>query len=71
MEKIPEIYIVSDSVGETAESVAKATIAQFDEDIEITRIPFVRHTEQIKRIVQEASESGAMICNRKIKKKGN
>ena len=63
MEKIPEIYIVSDSVGETAESVAKATIAQFDEDIEITRIPFVRHTEQIKRIVQDASESGAMICH--------
>lgn len=63
MEKIPEIYIVSDSVGETAESVAKATIAQFDEDIEITRIPFVRHTEQIKRIVQDASENGAMICH--------
>lgn len=63
MERSPEIYVVSDSLGETAESVAKATIAQFNEDIEIIRVPFVRHAEQIKRIVEDASERKAMICH--------
>lgn len=63
MERSPEIYVVSDSLGETAESVAKATIAQYDEEIEIIRVPFVRHAEQIKRIVEDASENGAMICH--------
>ncbi len=35
MSKLPQIYVVSDSLGETAESVAKATISQYDADIEI------------------------------------
>ena len=43
MNKIPEVYVVSDSLGDTAESVAKATISQFDEDIDIVRVPFIRH----------------------------
>ena len=42
MNKIPEVYVVSDSLGDTAESVAKATISQFDEDIDIVRVPFIR-----------------------------
>ena len=42
MSKIPEVYVVSDSLGETAESVAKATISQFDEDIDVVRVPFIR-----------------------------
>ena len=43
LSKIPEVYVVSDSLGETAESVAKATISQFDEDIDVVRVPFIRH----------------------------
>ena len=52
--KIPEVYVVSDSLGETAESVAKATISQFDEDIDIIRVPFIRHAEQIQKVIDEA-----------------
>ena len=42
MAKQPQVYVVSDSLGETAESVAKATIGQYDTDIEIHRVPFIR-----------------------------
>ena len=50
MAKQPQVYVVSDSLGETAESVAKATIGQYDTDIEIHRVPFIRHTDQIEKI---------------------
>lgn len=63
MEQIPAIYVVSDSLGETAESVAKATIGQYEQDIEIHRVPFIRHVEQIEKIIDEAAERGAMVCH--------
>ena len=59
MSKLPQIYVVSDSLGETAESVAKATISQYDADIEIHRVPFVRHSDQIEKIVDDAAAQGA------------
>lgn len=63
MSKIPEVYVVSDSLGDTAESVAKATVSQFDENIDIIRVPFIRHTEQIQRVIDEAAERGAVVCH--------
>ena len=37
------IYAISDSLGETAEAVARATASQYDkEQIEIVRIPLYR-----------------------------
>ena len=63
MSKIPEVYVVSDSLGETAESVAKATISQFDEDIDVVRVPFIRHAEQIQKVIEEAAEHGAVVCH--------
>lgn len=63
MAQIPAIYVVSDSLGETAESVAKATIGQYEQDIEIHRVPFIRHVEQIEKIIDEAAERGAMVCH--------
>lgn len=63
MTKIPEVYVVSDSLGDTAESVAKATVSQFDENIDIIRVPFIRHTEQIQRVIDEAAEHGAVVCH--------
>ena len=56
MAKQPQVYVVSDSLGETAESVAKATIGQYDTDIEIHRVPFIRHTDQIEKIIDEANK---------------
>ena len=53
MSETKTLYVVSDSIGETAEKVAKATISQFDQDaMDIVRIPFVRHTEQIRNIIE-------------------
>ena len=61
MSKLPQIYVVSDSLGETAESVAKATISQYDADIEIHRVPFVRHGDQIEKIINDAAAQGAVM----------
>ncbi len=63
MGKPTQIYVVSDSLGETAESVAKATIGQYDADMEIHRVPFIRHTEQIEKIIEEAAKEGAIVCH--------
>ena len=36
------IYAISDSLGETAEAVARATASQYDkEQIEIVRVPYI------------------------------
>ncbi|MBI9015298.1 MAG: kinase/pyrophosphorylase [Clostridiales bacterium] len=48
------IYIVSDSIGETAEYVARATAAQFDREYEIVKFPFVREKSQIAEVLDEA-----------------
>ena len=63
MSKIPEVYVVSDSLGDTAESVAKATISQFDENIDVIRVPFIRHAEQVEKVVEEAAEHHAVVCH--------
>lgn len=59
----PVIYIVSDSIGETAELVGKAAASQFDSGgAEIRRVPYVSHPEEIPEIVaQAAQESGVII----------
>ena len=59
----PIVYAVSDSIGETAESVVKATISQFvEQNFEVVRVPYVKDKEQIDRLVQEAAEHNAVIC---------
>lgn len=42
------IYAVSDSIGETAEQVAKATACQFREEIEVIRVPYLKKVEDLK-----------------------
>lgn len=58
MAKQPQVYVVSDSLGETAESVAKATIGQYDTDIEIHRVPFIRHMDQIEKLLMKRHRRG-------------
>lgn len=55
------IYIVSDSIGETAEYVARATAAQFDRDYEIVKFPFVREKSQIEEVIEEAQAHHSII----------
>ncbi len=55
-------FVVSDSVGETAELVARAALSQFDfKNYEIRRYSFVSETEQIKEMMVEADPSNTVI----------
>jgi len=59
----PIIYAVSDSIGETAESVVKATTSQFvEEKFDIIRAPYVKDKLQIDQIMEEAANHKAVIC---------
>lgn len=56
------IYIISDSIGETAEQVSKAGISQFEtENYEIRRFPFITEKNQIIEILEEAKGENAVI----------
>lgn len=59
-----QVYIVSDSVGETGEIVVRAALSQFIkrfEKVELTRFPHTTTIEQIDQIVKFAIESKAVI----------
>lgn len=56
------IYVISDSIGETAEQVAKAAAAQFSIPIsQIIRIPYVSEENAINKIILEAKEYNSII----------
>ncbi|WP_022794959.1 pyruvate, water dikinase regulatory protein [Marinococcus halotolerans] len=59
----PVVYVVSDSVGETAELVVKAAASQFGEDgMEVRRIPYVEDEGTVEEVIQLAKEAKAMIA---------
>ncbi|HBT65076.1 MAG TPA: phosphoenolpyruvate synthase regulatory protein, partial [Ruminococcaceae bacterium] len=61
MEKI-NIYAVSDSVGETAEQVARAVMKQFDvAEFNIRRFSYVNDKEAIDNIISRALEENSFI----------
>lgn len=45
------IYAVSDSIGETAEQVAKATASQFNSEIQVKRISYIKDIEEAKKFI--------------------
>lgn len=48
----PVVYVVSDSVGETAELVVKAAASQFSSaGLEVRRIPYVEDKETIEEVI--------------------
>ncbi len=56
------IYVVSDSIGETAELVVRAVASQFDNHlIDVHKYPYVEDKEAIDEVVASAKESQAMI----------
>jgi regulator of PEP synthase PpsR (kinase-PPPase family) len=63
-EKIkPIVYIVSDSVGETAELVTKAAASQFDiNQIEIRRVPYVEDIGTINEVINMAKDPDSIIA---------
>lgn len=56
------IYIVSDSVGETGEMVARAAISQFETDNwELRRFPHMDDVKKIEKIIVEAASLNSVI----------
>ncbi|WP_411953468.1 pyruvate, water dikinase regulatory protein [Alkalibacillus sp. S2W] len=61
-------YIVSDSVGETAELMVKAAVSQFAKsEMRIQRIPYVEDLETLDEAVQTAKESDGLIAYTLVK----
>lgn len=59
----PIIYVISDSIGETAEFVVRAAASQFNGgDVHIRRVPYVDSKEAISEILQAAKEDSAMVA---------
>ncbi len=57
------IYAVSDSIGETAQQVAKAAVSQFtlnEDEYYIRRFPFVRTEENLIGVLESAKKNNAM-----------
>lgn len=57
-----KVYVVSDSAGETGESVVRAAATQFHpQQVEILRIPFVQDQRSVDKVIQEAKLGGGTI----------
>lgn len=62
MSKKYRVYVISDSLGETAEMMARAAAEQFmGNEYEIKRYPFVNNEEQIMEIVEDASNHKSLV----------
>ncbi len=59
----PNVYVVSDSIGETAELVVKAALIQFNNGCyKLQRIPYVDDEGTIMEVIELAKENNAMIA---------
>ncbi len=62
MDKNITVYVLSDSIGETGEQVAKAAISQFNpEKYEVRRFPYITDENQIYEIFQEAKSEHSIL----------
>jgi [pyruvate, water dikinase]-phosphate phosphotransferase / [pyruvate, water dikinase] kinase len=58
----PAVYIVSDSLGETADQVAKAALSQFDPHVfRVVRMPKISSAGQIEGIVHAAAHDACIV----------
>lgn len=58
------IFVLSDSLGETAEAVARACVSQFDKEvIDIVRIPYINSESQIEEALEETALKGGVLCH--------
>ena len=59
----PIVYIVSDSIGDTAEFVVNAVASQFDSGrVELRRESFLTDVERLKEVIKEAAGNKSMIA---------
>ncbi|AOM81836.1 pyruvate, water dikinase regulatory protein [Salisediminibacterium beveridgei] len=58
----PTVYVLSDSIGETAEHVAKAVASQFPAtDFRYRRIPYISDHADIDEVIRRASEQPSIL----------
>jgi [pyruvate, water dikinase]-phosphate phosphotransferase / [pyruvate, water dikinase] kinase len=58
----PAVYIVSDSLGETADQVVKAALSQFDSDVfRVIRMPKISSASQVRALLTAAEDEGPVI----------
>ncbi|MEW8955683.1 pyruvate, water dikinase regulatory protein [Clostridium sp.] len=50
------VYAVSDSIGETAELVALASCRQFEENIQVKRVPYVKSFEDVEEFIKSLDD---------------
>lgn len=63
LKHLPGVYIVSDSIGETAEMVVRAAASQFNSGtMEIRRIPNISDTYILDEVVHQASMNNFIIA---------
>ena len=55
------VYILSDSLGETAERVAHGAAIQFEDEVKIERVPYVADEAGIDRVLSRAMQGGSVI----------
>jgi regulator of PEP synthase PpsR (kinase-PPPase family) len=68
MSRLPVIYVVSDSVGETAELVTKAALSQFNgTNVDIKRFPYVEDTSHLDEVLSLAKLDRGMIAYTLVK----
>ncbi len=63
------VYVISDSIGETGELIARASVRQFTEDYEIKRYPYIINEEQIKEVFDEAVVGRSLIIYTTVSEK--
>ncbi len=55
----PKVYIVSDSIGETAKGVVQAAASQFNSGkVNIEKFSYIKTEEDIKRVISQVSRDG-------------
>lgn len=50
------IYAVSDSIGETAEQVGRATACQFYDNIKVQRVPYIKSFEDVNEFINKIED---------------
>ena len=59
-----ELFIVSDSIGETAQRMIQATLTQFPDltQVEIKKFPYIKNEEEFLNVLNLAHEQGAIVA---------
>ncbi len=58
---VPVVFVVSDSLGETAHRVARAAVSQFETSVEFKRVSYASSTEALDEVIEAAEKVPSMI----------